>query len=107
MAAAPMAHLAVTALDLETAAIHTRETLERLAERGQQYQPKVFTAAEWRTVNILVDLVIPRDARSGSATDAAVPEFMDIFIQIELYHYFLVPLTCSSSFSAISFSISS
>ena len=80
MAAAPMAHLAVTALDLETAAIETRETLERLAERGQQYQPKVFNAHEWRTVRVLVDIVIPKDARSGSATDAKVPEFMDVFM---------------------------
>src|SRR5687768_1608937 len=81
LAAAPMAHLAVTALDLEDAAIQTRETLERLAERGQQYQPKVFTPAEWRTVRVLVDIVIPRDARSGSATDAKVPEFMDVFME--------------------------
>ena len=81
LAAAPLSVFAVTALDLEEASILTRDTLERLAQRGQQYQPKVFTAAEWRTVNILVDLVIPRDARSGSATDAKVPEFMDIFVQ--------------------------
>jgi hypothetical protein len=80
LAAAPMAHLAVTALDLETAATQTREIVERLAERGQQYQPKVFTPAEWRTARVLVDLVIPRDARSGSATDAKVPEFMDVFM---------------------------
>jgi hypothetical protein len=81
LAAAPMAHFAVTALDLEEAAIQTRDTLERLAERGQQYQPKVFTPAEWRTVRTLVDLVIPRDARSGSATEAMVPEFMDVFME--------------------------
>ena len=81
LAAAPLAHFAVSALDLEEAAIHTRETLEKLAERGQQYQPKVFTPAEWRTVRVLVDLVIPKDARSGSATDAKVPEFMDVFMQ--------------------------
>jgi hypothetical protein len=81
MAAAPLAHLAVTALDLEEAAAETRETLERLAERGQQYQPKVFTADEWRTVRVLVDIVIPRDDRSGSATDAQVPEFMDVFME--------------------------
>ena len=81
MAAAPLAHFAVTALDLEEAAIQTRETLEKLAERGQQYQPKVFTPQEWRTARVLVDLVIPKDARSGSATDAKVPEFMDVFMQ--------------------------
>jgi hypothetical protein len=81
MAAAPMAHLAVTALDLEEAAAHTRATLEKLAERGQEYQPKVFTADEWRTVRVLVDIVLPKDARSGSATDAKVPEFMDVFME--------------------------
>ena len=81
LAAAPLAHFAVTALDLEEAAIQTRETLEKLAERGQQYRPKVFTPQEWRTVRVLVDLVIPKDARSGSATDARVPEFMDVFME--------------------------
>jgi hypothetical protein len=81
LAAAPLAHFAVTALDLEEAATKTRETLEKLAERGQQYQPKVFTPAEWRTARVLVDLVIPRDMRSGSATEAKVPEFMDVFME--------------------------
>ncbi|HEX5726038.1 MAG TPA: gluconate 2-dehydrogenase subunit 3 family protein [Longimicrobiaceae bacterium] len=43
------------------------------------YAPKFFTPHEWETVRVLVDLVIPRDERSGSATDAGVPEFMDFF----------------------------
>jgi hypothetical protein len=43
-------------------------------------EPKFFTAHEWRTVNILVDYVIPRDERSGSATDAKVPEYMDFVL---------------------------
>jgi hypothetical protein len=41
------------------------------------YAPKFFSPHEWATVVILVDYVIPRDERSGSATDAKVPEFMD------------------------------
>jgi hypothetical protein len=41
------------------------------------YVPKFFNAAEWQTVRMLSDYVIPRDDRSGSATDAKVPEFMD------------------------------
>ncbi len=41
------------------------------------FKPKFFTAHEYATVNILVDLIIPRDERSGSATDAGVPPFMD------------------------------
>ena len=80
LAAAPLAHFAVTALDLEEAAVQTRETLEKLAERGQQYRPKVFTPQEWRTARVLVDLVIPKDARSGSATYAKVPEFMAVIM---------------------------
>ena len=80
MAAAPLSAFAVTAFHIEEAAALTRETIEKLAERGQQYTPKVFTPAEYRTVRVLVDYVIPRDARSGSATDARVPEFMDVFM---------------------------
>ena len=41
------------------------------------FKPKFFTPHEWATVRVLVDLIIPKDERSGSATDAAVPEFMD------------------------------
>jgi gluconate 2-dehydrogenase gamma chain len=44
--------------------------------------PRFFTVEEWGTVQVLVDDVIPRDQRSGSATDAGVPEFMD-FIMID------------------------
>lgn len=42
-----------------------------------QYEPVFFTAHEWQTVRLLADMVIPRDGRSGSATDAGVPEFLD------------------------------
>ena len=44
------------------------------------YVPKQFTADEWRLVRLLVNYVIPRDATSGSATDAGVPEFMDFIL---------------------------
>ncbi len=46
-------------------------------EGAQQFTPKFFTPSEYRTVRVLVDYVIPRDAKTGSATDAKVPEFMD------------------------------
>ena len=49
-------------------------------EQGQPYTPKFFDRHEWQTVRLLVDYVIPRDARSGSATDAKVPEFMDVLL---------------------------
>lgn len=44
------------------------------------FAPKFFTPHEWETVRLLVDLIIPADARSGSATDAGVPEFMDFMM---------------------------
>lgn len=46
----------------------------------QAYRPKNFTTDEWRLVRLLVNYVIPRDARSGSATEAGVPEFMDFIL---------------------------
>jgi hypothetical protein len=49
----------------------------RAAAQGKAYVPKFFTAAEYRTAGVLADMIIPRDERSGSATDAGVPEFMD------------------------------
>jgi gluconate 2-dehydrogenase gamma chain len=44
------------------------------------YAPTFFTAHEWETVRMLADIVIPKDERSGSATDAGVPEFMDFMM---------------------------
>jgi gluconate 2-dehydrogenase gamma chain len=44
------------------------------------YVPKFFTPHEWRTVRVLADIVIPKDDRSGSATDAKAPEFMDFML---------------------------
>ena len=41
-----------------------------------------FTAAEWRTVSVLADDIIPRDARSGSATDAGVPAYIDYHLSV-------------------------
>ncbi|MGH9347435.1 MAG: gluconate 2-dehydrogenase subunit 3 family protein [Vicinamibacterales bacterium] len=50
------------------------------AQSGAAFAPKFFTPHDWATVRVLVDLIIPRDERSGSATDAGVPEFMDFIL---------------------------
>jgi hypothetical protein len=47
------------------------------AAAGKAYAPKFFTPHEWKTVRLLSDIVIPKDERSGGATDALVPEFLD------------------------------
>ncbi len=44
------------------------------------YAPKFFTPSEWKTVRMLVNYIIPADTRSGSATDAKVPEYMDFLL---------------------------
>jgi gluconate 2-dehydrogenase gamma chain len=59
-----------------------RRFMETVAASGGAYQPRFFTQAEWETVQVLVDLIIPRDERSGSASDAGVPQFMD-FLMLE------------------------
>lgn len=42
--------------------------------------PKFFTPYEWRTLRMLVDYIIPADEKSGSATDAKVPEYIDFLL---------------------------
>ena len=61
--------------------------LERVARRMEQLEltsvpgsPAFFTPHEWSTVRLLVDYIIPRDERSGSATEAKVPEFIDFLL---------------------------
>jgi len=44
------------------------------------FKPAFFTAHEYATVRLLADTIIPKDDRSGSATDAGVPEFMDFMM---------------------------
>jgi hypothetical protein len=41
------------------------------------YHRKVFDEHQWKTVHVLCDLILPADERSGSATEAGVPEFID------------------------------
>ncbi len=64
---------------LATAPMASARAQEALA-RGTPYEPKQFTPHEWETVRALVDLIIPKDERSGSATEAGVPEFMDFML---------------------------
>jgi len=47
------------------------------------YQPKVFDTHEWKTIQVLSDIVIPADERSGSATQAGVPEFIDDWLDLK------------------------
>jgi hypothetical protein len=59
---------------------HAQAAQAQAAKQGAPFKPKFFTAHEYATVAVLVDLIIPRDERSGSATDAGVPQFMDFML---------------------------
>jgi gluconate 2-dehydrogenase gamma chain len=52
------------------------------AEPGSQPKLAFLTRAEFRTVGVLANDIIPKDARSGSATDAGVPAFMDFNLSV-------------------------
>jgi len=52
----------------------------RAAATAKPFVPKFFTAAEFRLVRTLADIIVPKDERSGSASDAGVPEFMDFMM---------------------------
>ena len=79
MALAPIA----TALEWKLADVDQASALARAAIERNTFVPRFFTPHEYQTVRLLVDLIIPADDRSGSATDAGVPEFMD-FIMIDM-----------------------
>jgi hypothetical protein len=59
---------------------HAAAAQAQAAKTATAFKPKFFTAHEYATVAVLVDLIIPRDERSGSATDAGVPAFMDFMM---------------------------
>lgn len=76
MAVAPMA-AAFTWTHEE--AMHASELVKAGQAQGA-FKPAFFTAHELATVRVLVDYIIPKDTRSGSANDAGVPEFMDFMM---------------------------
>jgi gluconate 2-dehydrogenase gamma chain len=55
----------------------------RATAAGTAFKPRFFTAAEYAVVTTLADMIIPKDERSGSASDAGVPEFVDYFVHAQ------------------------
>jgi len=56
--------------------MHMARANDTQAAKGP-YQRKVFNDEQWQAVRVLCDLIIPADEKSGSATSAGVPEFID------------------------------
>ncbi|RYZ53844.1 MAG: gluconate 2-dehydrogenase subunit 3 family protein [Sphingobacteriales bacterium] len=52
------------------------------AERDKKLREETFfTAHEMATITVLGDIIIPKDDRSGSASDAGVPEFIEFIVK--------------------------
>ena len=48
--------------------------------QSKPYALRFFTPGEYATVVALSDLILPRDARSASASEAGAPEFIDYIV---------------------------
>src|SRR5688500_2831201 len=75
--AAPAATLSWTDSEAAQAAVSAQAARTATAK---PFEPKFFTATELKLVTTLADIIIPKDERSGSASDAGVPEFMDFMM---------------------------
>ncbi len=84
MAAAPTFAFSCTPSEDSGYSEQLDERTEAQQRPGPDYERQFFTDHEYETVRTLVDYVIPADDRSGSATDARVPEFMDSVMVDEL-----------------------
>lgn len=64
----------------ESAAQPGRQQFE--VERDKALESaKFFDEHEMATIAVLADIIIPKDDRSGSATDAKVPEFIEFIVK--------------------------
>jgi len=79
LGSAPLA-AGFTWTEAEAAQAATQAKTAQAARPAAAFKPKFFTAREYSMVRVLVDLIIPKDERSGSATDAGVPQFMDFMM---------------------------
>ncbi|OQP58116.1 transcriptional initiation protein Tat [Niastella vici] len=65
-------------------------TLDRAEEEKKREQELMsttfFTPHEMATITVLADIIIPRDAISGSASDAKVPDFIEFMVKDQPEH---------------------
>jgi gluconate 2-dehydrogenase gamma chain len=70
-----------TALNWSPEAVsRARAVAARARQSPADFELKFFTPQEFETVKALADLIIPKDERSGSATEAGAPEFIDYIL---------------------------
>ena len=52
-------------------------TPDELAHEKELMSKKFFDEHEMKTISVLSDIIIPKDGKSGSATDSGVPDFIE------------------------------
>lgn len=80
LALAPVAGATIMCKDVVISDANAELAHEEVAKtiaRVGSYNTKFFTAHEYESVSALVDIIIPKDETSGSASDALVPEWID------------------------------
>ncbi len=64
--------------DKSSEADRPQEELDRNEKLNAE---KFFTTHEMATITVLADIIIPKDEKSGSASDAKVPEFIEFIVK--------------------------
>ena len=59
---------------------HVQQARTAAAAAGTDYTPKFLTAHELATITVLANMIVPKDERSGGASEAGVPEFIDFMM---------------------------
>ena len=78
--AAPAATFTWTEAEAAQASAAAQTARAAATATAKPFGPKFFTASEFKLVRTLADIIIPKDERSGSASDVGVPEFMDFMM---------------------------
>lgn len=58
-----------------------RQAYEIERDKKLLHADKFFSAAEMLTITVLGDIIIPKDEKSGSASDAKVPDFIEFIVK--------------------------
>jgi len=63
-----------------------RMSEEKANDDALRNASKFFTDAEMATITVLADIIIPKDEISGSASEAKVPEFINLIVHEKTEH---------------------
>ncbi len=69
-----------TAADTANEKVYGRTPEEKKRDK-ELHATKYFTDAEMATIAVLCNIIIPADDKSGSATDAKVPDFIEFIVK--------------------------